>query len=172
MFAKEHSLFWSLAGGSFRHCCVHPRKSQCVDQPHGGRRQSGSIKQFHDETNHDIIDRYFSANIALRCTFTCWDLDLLSLHQHKCHWQKIGFGFSCYPSHQANVSWEVIMFQLPLGQLAKLLGTLVVDELHLVGDASRGYLLEIFLSKAWCDVAKKCHFDSLSFRTLVNSVCD
>jgi len=33
------------------------------------------------------------------------------------------------------------------GQLAKLLGTLVVDELHLVGDASRGYLLEIFLSK-------------------------
>lgn len=29
-----------------------------------------------------------------------------------------------------------------------MLGTLVVDELHLVGDASRGYLLEIFLSKA------------------------
>jgi hypothetical protein len=36
------------------------------------------------------------------------------------------------------------------GQLTKLLGTLVVDELHLVGDASRGYLLEIFLSKAGC----------------------
>lgn len=41
----------------------------------------------------------------------------------------------------------LINYMVEEGQLTKLLGTLVVDELHLVGDASRGYLLEIFLSK-------------------------
>ena len=29
-----------------------------------------------------------------------------------------------------------------------MVGTLVIDELHLVGDSSRGYLLEVFVSKA------------------------
>ena len=95
---------------------------------------------------------------------------LASLPQMPVAKDRFWFLLLSFPS--SHVSWEVIVFQLPLGQLVKLLGTLVVDELHLVGDASRGYLLEIFLSKAWCGVAKKCHFDSLSFRTLVNSVCN
>eukprot|EP00931_Biecheleriopsis_adriatica_P092095 TRINITY_DN6591_c0_g2_i1.p1 TRINITY_DN6591_c0_g2~~TRINITY_DN6591_c0_g2_i1.p1 ORF type:complete len:2016 (-),score=351.16 TRINITY_DN6591_c0_g2_i1:69-6116(-) len=41
----------------------------------------------------------------------------------------------------------LVNFLVEQGQLAELVGTLVVDELHLVGDGSRGYLLEIFLSK-------------------------
>lgn len=53
------------------------------------------------------------------------------------------------------------------GQLTKLLGTLVVDELHLVGDASRGYLLEIFLSKAgcWCCWLQGITFLHVRFET-------
>eukprot|EP00928_Gymnodinium_smaydae_P031152 TRINITY_DN22959_c0_g2_i1.p1 TRINITY_DN22959_c0_g2~~TRINITY_DN22959_c0_g2_i1.p1 ORF type:complete len:2231 (+),score=367.58 TRINITY_DN22959_c0_g2_i1:34-6693(+) len=41
----------------------------------------------------------------------------------------------------------LVNYLLEEGTLAETLGTFVVDELHLVGDRSRGYLLEVTLSK-------------------------